>query len=103
MAAELQGSGDAVRAFTGGAGRISTTKGLTSISPRFVAYRCWTGQEGPAREGAGCRKTSAWSEEAPPEGGVSSGGKMTMDRTRVAVSPSEVLLRYAYELGCCYF
>ena len=44
MAAELQGSGDAVRAFTGGAGRISTTKGLTSISPRFVTYRRGNGE-----------------------------------------------------------
>lgn len=87
----------------GGAGCTSTTKGLTSISPRFVACRCWTGQESPAREGTGCRKTSAWSEEAPPEGGVSSGGKMTMDRPRVRVGPSVVGLRYAYELGCCYF
>jgi hypothetical protein len=93
VAAKLQGSGDAVRAFTGGAGRISTTKGLTSISPRFVTCRRRTGQERPAREGGGCRKTSAWPEEALPEGGVSFGGKMTMDGTRVAFSPSAVLLR----------
>ena len=26
-----------------------------------------------------------------------------MDRTRVRVGLSVVLLRYAYELGCCYF
>lgn len=87
----------------GGAGCISTTKGLTSISPRFVTCRRRTGQERPAREGAGCRKTSARPEEAPPEGGVSFGGKMTMDRTRVRAGPSAVLLRYAYELGCCYY
>lgn len=28
---------------------------------------------------------------------------MTMDKTRVSVGLSVVLLRYAYELGCCYF
>ena len=71
--------------------------------PTFVAYRRWTGQERPAREGAGGRKTSAWPKETLPEGGVSLGGRMTMDRTRVAFGPSVVLLRYAYELGCCYF
>ena len=103
MAAELQGSGDAVRVLTGGAGHGIDDERADEQFPTFLTCRRRTGQEGPAREGGGYRKTSAWPEEASPEGEVSSGGKMTMDRTRVRARPSAVLLRYAYELGCCYF
>ena len=91
------------RMYPGGAGCKSTTKGPTSIFPCLWRADTGAGGNGLSVKVIGSRKTSAWLEETLSEGRVSSGGKMMMNRTHGCVSSSVVLLRYAYELGNCYF
>lgn len=52
---------------TGGAGHVSTTKGLTSISLRFVTCRRGDAKHKAPKKRAGCRKTVTWPDEVRRE------------------------------------
>ena len=70
------------------------------------SWRCrgLTGTGKACLEQPRCRKTVTWSEQTPTgkAGGLSWRRKKRWTRRVYAYVPSRFLLRYAYELGCCY-